>query len=165
MMHCSISNCFPSSSDSYIHTGITTMACLSFSTQLFLPPPPPTHPHSKPDTIHWQKSSLSRTNAPSPSILQSSLYPFHRWLHFSSLLSDISSVSQSYGHLDATILCFSSEPWAPPLMVNTASLLSDLPGYIFYSFCTLTIYLIHPSIVLFTLYISASLLCAHSLHD
>lgn len=165
MMHCSISNCFPSSSDSYIHTGITTMACLSFSTQLFLPPPQ--HTHTRNQTPFIDRNLLCPEQMPPPHlfILQSSLYPFHRWLHFSSLLSDISSVSQSYGHLDATILCFSSEPWAPPLMVNTASLLSDLPGYIFYSFCTLTIYLIHPSIVLFTLYISASLLCAHSLHD
>ena len=159
MMHCSISNCFPSSSDSYIHIGITTTTCLSFYN-------PPQHTHTWNQTPFIDRNLLCPEQMPPPHlfILQSSLYPFHRWLHFSSLLSDISSVRQSYGHL-AAILCFSSEPWAPPQMVNTTSLLSDLPGYIFYSFCTSTIYLIHPSIVLFTLYISASLLCAHSLHD
>lgn len=70
---CHRSSCPRSLQQKALHTctnaSAVSLTCLPFCVRLCLP-----HTHRKPDTIHWQKSCLSGTNAPSPPRYHSILF-------------------------------------------------------------------------------------------
>lgn len=114
MMHCNISNSFPSSSLSpYRQTHIHTCTPPSLSS-----PSPPCfvclslavlthhqHKHTRNQTPFIHRDLLCPAQMPPPHlfILQSTLHPFCLWSCFGLLLSDISfSIKQYYGQVDGT---------------------------------------------------------------